>query len=259
MRRLLQLAAFLALLSCAQTAHAAIAVVQCRGGAGTAPCSSGAECVSGAAALSNPCIYQNNPTTNNLLIAGCDSDLPPQTLTPSDSRGNTWNQIDVNDDSVGGRHVEAWYALANGTGSGTDTFTCTSNVSADFYVFVSEWSGVATVSPLDQHSIANNVITDPACTVAKTTTVPNELIWGVSETGALTSVGSGFTLLAANAAEPANGDNEYKIVSVTGSYQTCWANPNTAGVGGVMGTFKQAAAGGACTPTLTLLGVGRCN
>jgi hypothetical protein len=159
-------------------------------------------------------------TTGNLIIVHVDYDnqaISVNTLT--DSKGNTYTRINGPTNWNGANYrAELWYAynITGGAGAITVKAKLSGNPTSFSQIYISEYSGIATINPLDQSAVA---IGNAAAVSSgnKTTTYTNELVYGASigASGALT-VGGGFTTRSA-----ANQNIiEDKSVVAAGSYAT---------------------------------------
>ncbi len=133
----------------------------------------------------------------NLLVVTVRLSNNSATTTVSDSVGNTFVRATVSTTTTPGQG-EVFYA-AN-IGAGTDTITVNFGASVGGVGQVEQYSGVATSTPVDTTSTANNGTgTGTSCASgAITPNNPNELIFGMcvqqtANTFALTP-GGGFTL-----------------------------------------------------------------
>jgi len=158
-------------------------------------------------------------TTGNLIVVHIDWDNQARSITSvTDTKGNTYAAINGPTNWNGANYRAAlWYAY-NITGGGA-AITVTAHLSGAptsySQIYISEYSGIATsINPLDQNSVtAGN--TGAVSSGAKTTTYPNELVYGASigASGAL-STGGGFT----NRSTANQNVIEDKNVAAAGSY-----------------------------------------
>lgn len=167
------------------------------------------------------------PATGNFLyiagLAQCSGTT--QTLSVSDTAGNTWTQINalnrLSNATYGTVCVQSWGAIANGNTSTTITM---SGTLGDGYmeILYDPFSGTATSAFVDK--TASSTSTTGTCsTTAQSLTTTGELVLG-SGAGDFTAVGSGFT----QGANDSNGDmTEYKL-GQSGSQGTTWTNGTAA-------------------------------
>lgn len=140
----------------------------------------------------NPVPYTSPNTLGNTLIAFARFTSGSGTPTISDSQGNTWFQLFS---VTNGSDVNvAWAAYQ--CKSGTNNVTFAQPTQSSIQAIVAEYSGVTTITPLDQTATATGTSTS-ASSGNVTTTVANELVLGFvsnSTTNGLTiTPGSGFT------------------------------------------------------------------
>ena len=117
---------------------------------------------------------------------------------------------------------------------GPNTITLTPATAAALEIHVSEWTGLATTTPVDQTASATGTGTT-ASSGAATTTVNGELIFGYTFLFNTATAGSGFTPMTL-----VNGDlDEYQVQSLAGSIAATYTQ--TSGTWFVlMATFKPA-------------------
>jgi len=218
-------------------------------------------------------------TTGNLIVCTyrVDTSSPAGSVgSISDSAGNTYT-------SATGQLLEGNYNRSsqvyyanNITGGSPLTITVNTLLSPGGFAICSEFSGVATASPLDVHADGTMPInpgtgTDAVTSGAATTTTSGELIYtsfvGFGGTGSASqAVGTGFTRVhispgGAGGTGAGTLDSAYKVQSSSGSTAGTWtlgSSDSSTVASAQMATFK--ATGAAPPPgaaTLPLLGVGR--
>lgn len=151
--------------------------------------------------------FPSNVKAGSLLIGVCGGDDTTSPVnTPTDTRGNSWTLIRNQDDATNGIRAVWWYAIANGAGADTVTFT---NMGAfDFYqcLEVSVDSGTIEIdesggTPKQNGQAANH--TNAANNISSgniTPTVNDAFILGFAcEDGAdnTYSAGTNYSLIAA--------------------------------------------------------------
>ena len=158
-------------------AHAAIAFVQVNAASGS---STNTESVA----------FTSNTTAGDLILVG--SDFSSGSISSvTDTQGNTFTQVGSALHNPNGHYAVLFYA-ANIKG-GADTVTAKISASASFLqVYLTEYSGVATSSPLDVQAGAVGTGSTVSSGSA-TTTVADDLIFGYMDSGGTGSTGSGFT------------------------------------------------------------------
>jgi hypothetical protein len=191
-------------------------------------------------------------TTGNLIVVSVGYDSPAATISSvTDSNGNTYTLAAGPTAWGGGSYHTATYYAKNITGGGA-AITITVNLSAAsttaLELFQLEYSGVDTVSPLDQASSAVGTGT-VMNSGSKTTTQVNELIYGLIESsvGGVTG-GATFTTESALDTQFA-GD---KLAPTIGSYSVDGTAAGSVSWVAQMVTFKgtlQAVTGAEFQPT----------
>jgi hypothetical protein len=148
------------------------------------------------------CTYSvgvSGPTSGNLIVAAASWDsTSTTTMSCTDSRGNTYSNVNVWNDTTNTQTLGICYAI--GGSSGADTVTVTLGAGASFRrMVISEYSGVAATSPVDVSAsapaAAATTTTDATTSGAVTTTLDGDLIYGavMDTTGSATTIqGTGF-------------------------------------------------------------------
>jgi hypothetical protein len=155
--------------------------------------------------------FNSSNTAGNFLIVTGTAARPASTLTISDTLGNSYTAaMGPVTDTVQNVTVYIWY-VANCKG-GASTVTITPSGTAALEIHVSEWSGLAASSTVDQ--IASNTGTGTSVSSGpQTTTANGELIFGYGWVLNTASAGAGFTPISL-----VNGDlDEYQIQPASGS------------------------------------------
>jgi hypothetical protein len=178
--------------------------------------------------------FPSNVTAGDFLIITGTAARPRETITISDTAGNTFlpamsEVIDPAQDVT----AYIWY-VTNAVG-GPDTVTLNPVGGPDaMEIHISEWSGINSSSPLDQISFATGVGTQITSGI-KTTTQNGELVFGYTFPNQNSSAGIGFTGLSL-----INGDlDEYQIQPFAGSVAATWTQSSDKWLG-LMATFKPA-------------------
>jgi hypothetical protein len=161
----------------------------------------------------------------------------------ADSATNTWALAGATFQSGTNTRLECWYALnAAAITSVTVTYAAARVTGFNF----TEWSGVATVSALDQATFQGAASSTTLTTGNITTLNANDLIlagisYSVSTTGTLaTGTFTALTDITNGASQ--RGRAAYRVVSSTGTYNVSWTMGVTAPAG--TGIFALKAAGG---------------
>jgi hypothetical protein len=180
--------------------------------------------------------------TGHALVAAIAVQAGSTTSVSSvtDSAGNAWTKGPVGFLSGSNTRVEIWHSTAAAPVS-----QVTANLSAPDIVSanVSEWSGVATASPVDVFGGQGNASGTTASTPAISTTNPNDVVVGainfpLSVSSTLTT--PGFTELVDFNASTVKGRAAYRVVSATGSYSVAWALSGASTSGGAILALKAA-------------------
>lgn len=131
----------------------------------------------GVASASSPCTvaYPGNVTAGNFLVGYCYSaEVSLATVVATDSLGQTWSEAQSQSQTTDANVMKIVY-FAN-TAGGANSLSCTwTGGGATFRCGISEYSGVVTTSPLDQHTSAQGAGT-AADSGNVTPTQDNELI-----------------------------------------------------------------------------------
>ncbi len=204
--------------------------------------------------------FTSNNTAGNFLIVAGSAARPAGTLSISDTLGNSYSTAfgpvtDTTQDVA----IYIWYVpICKG---GANTVTITPSGTAALEIHVSEWSGIATVSPVDQTASATGTGTSVS-SGAMTTTMNGELVFGYGWVFNTASAGTGFTPISL-----INGDlDEYQVQGTAGSVAATFTQtsgtwfalmatfkPAPGGTGSIAGTISPAGTGGS-NATLTLTG-----
>jgi len=203
----------------------------------------------------------SEPVAGNLLVLSAVTSGSRTISSIVDSRSNTYATADLAAFGTSCTGFVAYSMLTTSLQVG-DTITITWSSTANSAVNISEWSGIATSSPLDQHTNNNSIGTNSVSTFSVgptgTTAQADELVIAAfgyvgSNSG---TAGSGYTLLTRVQSTGTNRSvhAEYQIVAATGA-QTATMDINVASSGGTgmaIATFKAAAGG---TPATANAGV----
>jgi hypothetical protein len=181
--------------------------------------------------------FLSNNTAGNFLIVTGTAARPAGALSISDTLGNMYIPAmgPVTDTN---QNVTAYIWYVPSCKGGANTVTLTPAIAAALEVHISEWTGLATPSPVDQTASANGTGTPVSSGVA-TTTVNGELIFGYTFLYNTATAGAGFTPLSL-----VNGDlDEYQVQSTAGSIAATFTQ--TSGTWfALMATFKPAGSTG---------------
>jgi hypothetical protein len=168
--------------------------------------------------------FASASNNGDLIVVHLDWDGQTRSISSvTDTKGNHYAKINGTTNWNGTNYAaELWYAFNITGGAGAITITATLSGAPTTFsqIYMSEYSGIAAISPLDQNSVAIGS-TAAVSSGSMTTTHANELIYGVSigASGTLTT-GAGFTNRST-----ANGNIvEDMTVSATGSYKAAFTS-----------------------------------
>lgn len=189
--------------------------------------------------------FPANNTAGNFLIVTGTAARPAGTLTIADTAGDIFTPAfgPVTDTT---QNVTAYVWYVPSCKGGPNTVTLTPATAAALEIHISEWTGLATTSPVDQTVSATGTGTT-ASSGAASTTVSGELIFGYTFLLNTAAAGSGFTPMSL-----VNGDlDEYQVQSAAGSIAATFTQ--TSGTWfALMATFKPA--GTVSNPTGSISG-----
>jgi len=179
-------------------------------------------------------------TAGNLIIAFVRMSTATQTVTITDSVGNTYVEAAAQAQSSDGSQIHLFYArnILGAANTVTATFSSTNNHP---WLAIYEYKGLNTTNPLDQTAHAQGNSSTPSVATS-TTTSANELVFAalglpVSYKGTQTA-GSGFSLVQNNTGtSPAA--TESVIVTAAGSYAPAFSLSSSPNVSEVVATFRQ--------------------
>lgn len=206
--------------------------------------------VTGSFASPKTLAFGSNNTAGNLLIVAAMSGGGGALGTPTDSIGNAAYSAPQASVSVAGSgEFRVWY-LANCKG-GANTVSCSVASGNISEIHISEWSGVAAVTPIDKSINGTGSSTTPS-SGSQTTTANGELIYGFCASATTAIVGSGFALVT----DGGNGNIcEFQIQASAGAIAATFTQA-TGAWGVTMATFKAAAVSGKLFHSSLLAGLG---
>jgi hypothetical protein len=179
--------------------------------------------------------------TGHLLILTVSYDNPnAHVASITDTSGNSYIlAIKPTTWDSNGYNTEMWYAKNIAAGSTPITATVKLSASSKYrlQLYFNEYKGLDTVSPLDQISVTTSTTAKTLTSGAKTTTAPNELIFGHAEANAVDiNGGSGFAVRTTF-----YGDlEEDKAATSIGSYSANFSMNYAVASIALMATFKAA-------------------
>ena len=215
------------------------------------------DCTISQGATPQTCVFGSANTSGSVIVASIFSS-PTGTFTPAVSDGTNGSYTALAPaDSNAGHNVKLFY-VAN-TANTALTITCADNGGSNHLICAgAEFTGGTTTvdksAGTTTHTAGTAISSDSI-----TTTNANDLLIGAladCSAGTITQ-GAGWTSDGISTTS-CNMVMEYQIVSATSTYAaTATLNNSQSDWVAVIGSWK-ASGGAACTPTLTLLGVGRC-
>lgn len=189
--------------------------------------------------------FESANIAGNFIVVGAYFGGNGQTLTVSDTRGNTY-QLAATVSQTSDNH-QIWIYYAENIGGGANTVTGSVPVSttdADF--FIAEYSGIVTSGALDKTSSATGSSNSISSGNTATTVSANELLVGMigmsagSLGGAITS---GFEEKGYVQRAPGNNNNiaafADKIVTATGTYAVTASPSGSELWSAIIATFKR--------------------
>jgi len=187
----------------------------------------------------------------NLILAFVRMSTSSQTVTLTDSAGNTYVQAVAQVQNSDGSQVHLFYAkniLSASANTVTATFSSTNNHP---WLAIYEFKGLSTTNPLDQAASTQGSGSTPNSGATPTTTSGNELVFGAMGLASTYSntqtTGSGFTMLE-NDIGTSPAANEFMLVSSTGSYTASFTLVGSPNWAALVATF---AAGAPIAPAVS--------
>ncbi len=210
-----------------------------------------ANAVEGSGVSSVTTAFPISNTAGNLILAFVRMSTSSETVTLTDSAGNTYVQAATLTQNADGHQLHLFYAK-NISGAAANTVTATfSWINNHPYLAIYEFKGLSTTNPLDQTATAQGNSSAPSSGATPTTTSANELVFGgagmaSTYTGTQTA-GSGFTMLENDTAN-SPAATEFMLATSMGSYTASLTLSNSPNWSFLIATF---AAGGPVAPVVT--------
>jgi hypothetical protein len=165
--------------------------------------------------------FQSPNTAGNLIIAFVRMSTTTQTVSITDSVGNSYTDAVAQPQNTDGHQIHIFYAksIRGGANTVSATFSATNNHP---WLAVYEYSGLSANNPLDRTASAQGTSASVSTGATATTTNANELVFvgtgapATAYSGTFTA-GNGFTMLQKDI-NTSKAANETKTVSSTGSY-----------------------------------------
>jgi len=179
-------------------------------------------------------------TAGNLILAFVRMSSSTQTVTLTDSAGNTYIQAAAQAQTVDGSQIRLFYAK-NILGAGNTvkaTFSASNNHP---WVAIYEYKGLNATNPLDQVASQQGSSATANTGATPATASANELVFAgfglpASYTGTQT-VGAGYTLIQ-NDTSTSPGANESQLSTATGSFTATLGLSSSANWSAIIATFQ---------------------
>jgi hypothetical protein len=201
--------------------------------------------------------FPSNNTAGNWIGVVIRTGHSGQTLTVSDTRGNTYRQAMQSNETLDGPNGETFAIYyAENIATGANTITVAESITNNTLRFaILEYSGVAISNSFDVMAAVQGTGTAPNSGNA-TTTAGGDLVLGlvVTANGATMSAGSGLTIEERVPAAPNTkliAEDEIKSVVGAVAANATLAAPDNWGTG--FAAFKAAAGGGGAGPNIATL------
>lgn len=191
--------------------------------------------------------YDSNVTAGSLLIcwAYFGAGTNPADYTCIDSLTQTFTVANSQVQTTDGHILIIFYKANSAGGANTVTVTNVTGPVGTIRMSISEFSGVATVSPLDQINAAQGSSTTPASGNV-TPTENGELLCcgGSGNTGTTYTAGTDFTkVVNVPSAAACRVGGEYYVQPTAAAHNGTWTYGTSNQWTSVLASFKQAAAG----------------
>jgi hypothetical protein len=189
--------------------------------------------------------FESANIAGNLIVVGGYFGGNGQTLTVSDTRGNTY-QLAATVSQTSDNH-QIWIYYAENIGGGANTVTASVPVSTtDAAFFIAEYSGIVTSGALDKTSSAMGSGSSISTGNTAATSAANELLIGMIGMSAGSSgfnMFSGFEEKGFVKQGPGNNNNVAaladKLVTATGTYAATASSSGSEAWSGIIATFKR--------------------
>lgn len=227
--------------SASGTASAGLSItVNSSGGTPIAQVQSAAGFASGVSSISQA--FSTVNTQGNMIIAFVRMSTTSETVSVTDSAGNSYIDAVAQAQAADGSQTHIFYArnIKAGANTVTATFSSTNNHP---WLAIYEFSGLNTSAPLDQVASAQGSSAAPSSGLTSNTTSANELVFAGLGLPASSSVtvtgGAGFTLLQQDTgANTSRAAEEDEIVKAVGQYAGIFTLSGSVNWSVVLATFK---------------------
>lgn len=192
-------------------------------------------------------------TAGNLLVVLSAQSKNTTVASITDAAGNTFVTASARVLQTGAGSAETWYAK-NVAGNASDQVTVNLSTTDSPDIFVIQYSGLDTASPLDNVAIGSGANGTALSTSNVTTTAANEVLVSFAGANGTLTAGTNYTIVdTAAAGKRADQD---RTVSSTGTYNaTATASASGAWIIN-LATFKAAGGAPPAPKRLLLLGIG---
>jgi Domain of unknown function (DUF4091)/Putative Ig domain len=196
--------------------------------------------VEGSAVGSISAAFPASNTAGNLIIAFVRMSTSTQTVSITDTAGNTYSDAIAQAQDADGHQVHVFYAknIGGGANSVTATFSSTNNHP---WLAIYEYSGLSASNPLDQIAAAQGGGSTASTGPAATTTSANELVFvGAgfpADFSGTVTIDSGYPSTQQDTGT-SRAANKAAIVSSTGSYTGTFILNASTNWTAVLATFK---------------------
>jgi hypothetical protein len=200
-----------------------------------------ANAVQGSAVGSVSVAFPVANSAGKLILAFVRMSTSTQTVTVTDTAGNTYIEAVGQAQIADGSQVHLFYAknIPGVTNTVKATFSAANNHP---WLAIYEYQGLNAINPLDQIAQAQGASASPSTGATPTTTSGSELVFAgfgfpASYTGTQ-AVGAGYTLIQ-NDVGTSPAANESTLVTTTGSYTATYGLGASANWSAIVATFKQ--------------------
>jgi hypothetical protein len=180
-------------------------------------------------------------TAGNLILAYVRMSSTDQTVSVTDTAGNTYTEA-VGQVTSAGYQGHLFYAanIAAGANTVTATFSSTNNHP---WLAIYEYSGLSPANPLDQTAAAEGSSTAPTCGPTAATTSANELVFAglslATDATVIVTPGAGFNMeLQDTIANGSRAATEDQLLTATGSVSGAFTVSYSTNWTCVVATFK---------------------
>ncbi len=197
--------------------------------------------------------FSSNNTAGNWIAVVIRAGKTSQVFTVSDSRGNTYRQALVYNETLDGDTLGIFYA--ENIAGGANTVTVSDSILGTLRFAILEYSGIATASSLDVATASHGTSASPN-SGAITTTASGDLVLGEISTAnaANFTAGTGYQAREFVPAEPNTKLLVEDQIQASAGAISANASLNASDTwGAVLASFKAATGSGGTSPTITSL------